>query len=161
MKIYTLEREQSIHCPLVEIFRFFADASNLERLTPPWLRFRIVDPPSSIRQGTRINYSLRIHGFPVRWQSTITSWEPPRRFVDEQTRGPYRLWIHEHSFFEKDGGTLVRDHVRYAVFGGGLVNRFMVEPDLARIFDYRRKALMEIWEGTGLPPGIRGRSPSR
>jgi ligand-binding SRPBCC domain-containing protein len=77
------------------------------------------------------------------WQSEITAWEPPRRFVDEQRRGPYRLWVHEHRFDAGDGGTLARDKVEYAVLGGGLVNRLFVVGDLRKIFDYRAEALKE------------------
>src|SRR3954468_23005074 len=96
--------------PVTEVFMFFAEPGNLETLTPPWLRFHILTPqPILMRAGARIDYRLRVHGLPVRWQSEITAWEPPVRFVDEQRRGPYRVWVHEHTFEEGDGGTEVRD----------------------------------------------------
>lgn len=129
-----------------EVFAFFSDARNLEVLTPPWLRFRILTPePIELSTGTLLDYELKLHGFPVRWQSEITAWEPPRRFVDEQRRGPYRLWIHEHRFEPRDSGTLAQDRVRYSVFGGALVNRFLVEPDLRRIFAFRQQKLLELF----------------
>ena len=81
----------------------------------------------------------------MRWQGEITAWDPPKRFVDEQRRGPYRLWIHEHCFREKDGGTVVEDSVRYAALGGALINRLIVRPDLERIFDYRHRRLLNIF----------------
>ena len=96
--------------------------------------------------GTRIDYRLRLHGIPLRWTSDITTWEPPFRFVDEQVRGPYRIWIHEHTFEEKPGGTVVRDNVRYSVLGGALVNRVFVRPDLRKIFGYRHARLREIFD---------------
>lgn len=96
-------------------------------------------------QGTKIDYALRIHGIPLRWQSEITSWQPPFRFVDEQRKGPYRAWIHEHTFEEKDGGTLVRDVVQYTVRGGEIVRRLLVAPDLEKIFTYRTQQLSRIW----------------
>ena len=87
--------------PLKEVFPFFADAGNQERITPPWLRFEVLtDFPVSIQEGTIIDYRLRIHGIAVRWRSEITVWDPPLRFVDMQRRGPCRKWIHEHFFID-------------------------------------------------------------
>jgi ligand-binding SRPBCC domain-containing protein len=129
-----------------EVFPFFADAFNLEAITPASLGFTILTPPPiTMRQGARIDYQLRINSVPVRWQSEITSWEPPHRFVDEQRRGPYRVWIHEHIFEERDGGTLVMDRVRYAVPGGAMIERLLVRPQLRKIFTYRRTRLSEIF----------------
>lgn len=146
MRVRTLEVEQWLPRPRDEVFPFFADAFNLERITPPLLRFRVVSTsPIEMRQGTLIDYRLRIHGLPVRWQSEITIWEPPHRFVDEQRRGPYRQWWHEHSFEERDGGTVCRDVVRYAAPGGTLVHRWLVEPDVRRIFEFRRAELARIF----------------
>jgi len=125
-----------------DVFSFFADARNLERLTPPWLNFRILSSlDEGIREGSLIDYKLRLRGVPIRWRTEISTWEPPFRFVDEMRRGPYREWIHEHRFEERDGGTLMTDEVRYAVPGGQLVHRLLVRPDLERIFRYRREQL--------------------
>ena len=141
----TLEMRQWFPRPRAEVFAFFSDAANLERITPPWLRFEILTPrPLAMRPGATIDYRLRLRGVPVRWQSEITIWDPPRRFVDEQRRGPYRVWIHEHELTERDGGTEVRDFVRYAVPGGRWIDRLLVRPDVARIFDYRRRVLQEL-----------------
>ena len=127
-----------------EVFPFFADARNLDLLTPPWLHFQILDPgPIPIQAGTEIDYRLRVRGVPLRWRSRITAWDPPSLFVDEQVRGPYRRWIHQHRFRPVEGGTLVEDRVRYAVWGGRLVDRWLVAPDLSRIFRYRRDRLAE------------------
>lgn len=131
-----------------EVFPFFADARNLEAITPDAVRFEILTPPPIVmRVGLRIDYRLRIQGIPIRWQSEITAWDPPRRFVDEQRRGPYRLWIHEHSFEERDAGTIVRDQVQYAAPGGPLVERLLVRPRLRRIFAYRHARLRERFAG--------------
>ncbi|HEU4334452.1 MAG TPA: SRPBCC family protein [Candidatus Eisenbacteria bacterium] len=127
---------------MAEVFPFFADARNLEELTPPFLRFQVLSPPPiPMAAGTRIDYRLRLHGIPIRWQSEITAWEPMRMFVDEQRRGPYRTWIHTHRFTAKNGGTLVEDEVRYDVPGGALVNALFVRNDVARIFAYREAKL--------------------
>jgi ligand-binding SRPBCC domain-containing protein len=145
MDLYTLKAEQWIPRPLDAVFPFFADPRNLEELTPPWLHFRILTPRVEMRAGARMDYQLKLHGIPLKWQSEITLWEPPFRFVDRQTRGPYRLWIHEHTFQPKDGGTLMRDSLQYAVRGGALVWRLLVAPDLEKIFNYRRSRLELIY----------------
>lgn len=155
MKIYTFESEQWLPRPLDEVFAFFADTGNLQVLTPPWLHFKILTPgPVEMKPGALIDYRLRLHGVQIRWQSEITAWDPPHRFVDEQRRGPYLLWIHEHSFAGQDGGTVIRDRIEYVVPGGAPVQKLFVGPDLRRIFDYRRRKLREIFAGVPpLPPG--------
>ncbi len=138
--------------PRPEVFAFFADAGNLEAITPPWLHFHIVTPqPIAMRQGALIDYHLRLRGLPITWETEITAWDPPRRFVDEQLRGPYRLWIHEHTFEEDGDGTIVNDYVRYAIpfgFLGRLANRVMVARDLRVIFGYREARLREAFDRT-------------
>jgi len=144
--------EQWLPGPLGEVFPFFADARNLERITPPWLRFRILTPgPIEMTVGTRIEYKLRIRGVPLRWESEITVWEPPYRFVDEQRRGPYRSWIHTHRFVADGVGTRVHDDVVYSVWGGRVVDRLLVRRDVAKIFDYRRSVLSKMWPGRVTP----------
>jgi ligand-binding SRPBCC domain-containing protein len=143
MTVHTLERIQRLPHPPHEAFEFFGDAFNLERITPPWLRFRVVSPAAiEMCLGTLIEYRVRLHGIPLRWLTRIVEWEPGRRFVDVQVRGPYRLWHHTHSF-EPDGeGTLMRDLVRYALpLGplGELLHRALVRRDLDRIFDFRQE----------------------
>jgi ligand-binding SRPBCC domain-containing protein len=150
MRLRRLERTTLVPRPIDEVFAFFADAGNLEELTPPWLAFAIVTPrPIEMTEGTLIDYRLRVHGLPLSWRSEITAWDPPRRFVDEQVKGPYRCWHHEH-LFEPDvqGGrpdaTRVIDRVDYAVLFDPLVHRF-VEKDLDRIFAYRQERLRAVF----------------
>lgn len=128
-----------------EVFPFFADAFNLEAITPPWLKFEVLTPrPIVMRAGQRIDYRLRLRGLPLRWQSEITAWEPPHRFVDEQRRGPYRAWIHEHRFEEQNGGTHATDLVSYAVLGGWMVNTLLVQRDVEKIFRFRQEKLRSL-----------------
>jgi len=149
MRAYRLVTEQRIRKSLEEVFPFFAEAHNLEGITPPWLHFAIETPGSiEMRPGARIDYRLRLHWIPFRWQTEITAWEPPHRFVDTQIRGPYRLWVHEHRFAGDGEETIVRDTVHYAPRGGSLVNRLFVAPHLLRIFRYRQEALNRIFGGT-------------
>lgn len=132
--------------PIDDVFAFFARAENLERLTPPFLNFRIRSSvPIAMREGTTIDYRIRLRGIPLTWRSEITVWDPPLRFVDEQRRGPYRSWVHTHAFHPEDGGTDVRDRVRYRVWGGAPINRLLVAPDLRRIFRYRQDVLQSIF----------------
>ncbi|UCF69494.1 MAG: SRPBCC family protein [Acidobacteriota bacterium] len=132
--------------PLEEVFPFFSDAYNLEQITPDFLKFRVLTPrPIEMRPGTLIDYKLRVRGLPLRWQSEITVWDPPLRFVDEQRRGPYRLWHHEHLFEARAGETLVRDIVDYAVWGGALIDRLFVRRDVERIFRFRQQVLASMF----------------
>jgi ligand-binding SRPBCC domain-containing protein len=128
--------------PLEEVFAFFSDAANLEALTPQWLHFRIhTPPPIAMRSGTLIDYSIRVHGLPISWQSEISVWDPPHRFVDVQRRGPYRRWEHTHAFAAVDGGTRVTDVVDFDVPFSFLAGRF-VRRDVEKIFAFRREALL-------------------
>jgi ligand-binding SRPBCC domain-containing protein len=129
-----------------ELFPFFADAYNLEAITPPWLRFAVLTPaPIEMRAGALIDYALRLHGVPLRWRTEIAVWEPPVRFVDRQVSGPYALWEHEHRFRDVAGGVVMSDHVSYRIRGGRLADRIgdlaVARRDLRRIFEYRRDAL--------------------
>lgn len=132
--------------PLDEVFPFFAEARNLGVLTPRWLAFEVLPGgPAAMAEGVLIDYRLRLRGLPIRWRSEITKWQPPNVFVDEQRRGPYRMWVHEHRFREVDGKTLAEDFVRYAVPGGWLADRLLVRRDLSKIFRYRRDKLEAIF----------------
>ena len=147
MKCSIFEAEQLVRRPRPEVFDFFSRAENLEALTPPWLKFHIVTRcPIEMRAGCLIDYKLRIRGIPVRWQTEITVWEPPFRFVDRQLKGPYRCWIHEHTFEEHPEGTLVKDRVQYAVLGGKLMDFLFVRRDVRTIFAYRSKRLNEVFD---------------
>jgi ligand-binding SRPBCC domain-containing protein len=156
VSVHVLEREQWVPTPPTETFETFSDAFALERITPPWLRFRVETPgPIELRQGTLISYSLRLHRLPIRWLTRIEVWDPPGRFVDVQLRGPYRLWEHTHSFEPLAGGTTIVDRVRYALpLGpvGELAHSLIVRRDLGRIFDYRREAVADLLTGRGQRP---------
>lgn len=152
MRTHRFETEAWLGRSREEVFPFFADAFNLERITPPFLRFRVVTArPIEMGVGTLIDYRLRVHGAPIRWRTEITAWDPMRMFVDEQVRGPYRLWRHTHTFEERGGGTLMRDVVEYAAPLGWISVPLLVRRDVARIFAYREGAMRRIFEGAGEP----------
>jgi ligand-binding SRPBCC domain-containing protein len=147
VRVRTLTIEQWLPRLIGEVFAFFSDAHNLDVLTPPWLHFRILTPrPIPMGAGTIIEYRLRWRGVPLFWRTEVPLWQPPHRFVDRQVRGPYLQWVHEHTFEERDGGTLMRDTVNFAVPGGLLepaLAHLIVTPDVRRIFAYRRQKMRE------------------
>ncbi len=154
MTPYSLRREQWFPRPVEEVFAFFADAHNLEAITPPWLRFHVLTPgPIEMRPGALIRYRLRWHGVPLRWLTEVRSWRPPAELVDVQLQGPYRLWHHTHTFEPAGGGTRMLDVVRYALpLGplGRLAHAWVVKRDLEAIFDYRAAKVSEAL-GAGRP----------
>jgi ligand-binding SRPBCC domain-containing protein len=141
MSLHVLRRQQFLPISRAEAFEFFADARNLEEITPPWLNFRIVTPmPIDLKEGALIQYKLSWRGIPLSWKTEIRKWNPPYGFVDTQIRGPYQLWHHTHKFEEVEGGTMMTDVVWYKVWGGvfgDLINTLKVRHDVKRIFDYR------------------------
>ena len=147
IKKQTLETSLWLPKPRENIFPFFSDAFNLELLTPSFLKFKVITPrPIVMECGTKINYKLSLRGIPMWWTSLINDWDPPFKFVDQQIRGPFLFWNHEHIFEPMDGGCLVRDKLEYKVLGGSLVNKLAVFNDLQKIFDYRRLKLKLIFE---------------
>jgi len=147
MPDYLLRRQQFIPQSIEEVFAFFADAVNLEYLTPSWLHFKIrTELPISMKTGTLIDYTIRWRLLPVTWRTEILDWTPPFRFVDQQIKGPYRLWHHTHTFESDAEGTLMTDIVRYELPLGPLgmiAHRLVVQHDLNAIFDYRFKRIAE------------------
>jgi ligand-binding SRPBCC domain-containing protein len=151
MAVHRLERRQFVARPLEEVFAFFAEARNLERITPPWLSFSVLTPdPVRMAVGTLIDYRLRLHGISLGWTSQIEVWEPSRQFVDRAVRGPFSLWHHRHRFSASGDGTIVSDEVHYAPPLGALgeiADRLIVARDLDRIFAHRHRAVAQILEG--------------
>jgi len=144
---WRLETMQVFHRPLEEVFAFFADAGNLERITPAHLNFEILTPtPIEMQSGARIDYRIRLLGVPMRWQTIIPAWEPPHRFVDEQVRGPYHRWVHEHRFEPAGAQVIVRDRVDYRPRGGRIPHLLFVAAQLKSIFRQRHEALAD-WFG--------------
>ncbi|MEL7473125.1 MAG: SRPBCC family protein [Planctomycetota bacterium] len=147
-KVRTLEKEIWLAAPLETVFDFFSDAHNLEEITPPILKFRVLTPrPIPMEQGTLIDYKLSLRGFPMKWRTRIAVWEPPRRFVDMQLRGPYRWWHHTHTFESHNGGTRCKDIVEYQHLGGPIIDKLLVRPDVEKIFAYREQKMVELFGG--------------
>jgi ligand-binding SRPBCC domain-containing protein len=144
MREFTYRTELWLPRRLAEVFPFFAEARNLEYITPQWLNFEVLTPdPLIMRAGTMIDYRIRFYGIPMRWRTQIVEWDPPHRFADVQLRGPYTLWHHTHSLEERGGGTLCRDDVRYHPRGGALMNWLFVRRDIERIFTFRSQRLAQ------------------
>jgi ligand-binding SRPBCC domain-containing protein len=149
MTTYQLVREQTVSLSLDEVFAFFADARNLETLTPPWLKFEILTPGEiPMQAGAIIQYALRFRGVPIHWTTSITVWNPPFEFVDVQLSGPYVLWHHRHTFESVGTNTKMIDEVHYRLpFGkiGNMVHALIVRRDLQRIFDFRKKVIEDTF----------------
>ncbi len=149
MAEHILQRTQVVQRPINKVFDFFADPANLERITPPQLGFRILtERPISVAEGTLIDYVLRRRGVPVKWRTEISVWRPPHEFIDRQLKGPYKQWIHRHTFEDIDGSTtLMKDEIRYRLpfepFGD--LGHFLVKKELNFIFDFRHRAIAEIF----------------
>jgi len=151
MKTYFLERLQIIPRPRGEAFAFFCDAFNLERITPPFLRFHILtSPPIKIEAGTVIDYRLSLFGAPIRWRTVIESWIPEQLFVDRQIKGPYAYWRHTHSFEERGPRQiLMRDLIEYSIpyaILGRVAHRLFVKRWLNEIFNYRAAMTAHLLE---------------
>lgn len=148
MSEYNLRKSMVLGKPIKETFDFFADAANLEKITPPALQFRITTPqPIEIQEGTIIEYGLRLHGVPMNWKTLISEWDPPHSFTDEALKSPYALWIHKHTFKKLDENrTEIKDEVRYKLpFGPlGTLAHWYVRGELERIFEFRQQSVLEL-----------------
>ena len=148
MAEYIFKTLQEIDLPRAEVFEFFSNAENLERITPPELGFNIItELPIDIKKGTLIDYKLSLHGFPIKWRTEITHWDPPFEFIDMQLHGPYKQWIHLHRFTEPEPGkTLMEDEVRYRLpfEPVGDIAQFLISGQIKNIFDYRQKVVSEV-----------------
>ena len=148
--MHTLITSMSLPLARDQVFAFFAEATNLERITPPELGFKLVTPaPLHLSAGTRIDYRLHLFGIPFSWQSEIQRWDPPEVFVDVQRRGPYKHWVHTHRFREEQGATIIEDEVQYALPYAPLGELFypLVRLQLHRIFRYRHHAIRAYFCG--------------
>lgn len=150
-KYWRLTMSQWLNQPREELFQFFGDATNLEKITPSMLGFKVVSPtPIDMKPGTLIDYKLKVRGIPIRWRTLIATWDPPNKFTDEQLKGPYKRWHHTHTFTEEDGGTRCDDLVEYAPPGGPLaplINKLVVQKDVEKIFAHRAKILEDLFSG--------------
>ena len=148
--MHILTKETIINRPLNEVFDFFSKAENLNKLTPPELSFKIITPlPIEIKQGAVIDYKIKLNGIPFYWKTEITIFEPQKRFIDKQLKGPYKVWIHEHTFEERDGKTYMKDIVQFLSPGWilePLINKLFVEKKVKAIFDYRETILKGLFK---------------
>ncbi len=149
MKPHILIRETILNGSIEEVFNFFCKAENLDKITPPILGFRIITPlPVEMKKGTLIDYKIKLNGIPFNWHTEITKWDPPHSFEDTQLKGPYKMWVHEHKFIERNNKTFMTDTVRYISPGGVfefIPHNLFVKKKVNLIFDYRQKIFDELF----------------
>ena len=145
---YRLTMSTVVRRPLLQVFSFLSDATNLDDITPVWVKYRILTPmPLEMREGPTFDYAMRIRGFPVKWRTEITEWSPPYAFADTQVRGPFRTWRDRHVFTELDAkATLVRNDVHYSVSGGALAHRLLVRRSLMAVYRHEQQAMRRLIE---------------
>ena len=147
--MYNIKFSQFIPQPIDKVFAFFARPENLECITPKNLKFSIKTlSPIRMETGQIIDYNIKIKGFPLRWRSLISSYDPPYRFIDEQIRGPYSKWHHTHTFTKENGGTKIDDQIEYSLpFGllGRITHSIWIKKDLEKIFEYRSKTIEKVF----------------
>lgn len=150
MAEHTLTRKLSINRNIDEVFDFFSEAQNLQEICPPELNFNILTPlPIEVKKDTIIDYKLKLRGFPIKWKTRISDWNPPFSFVDESLKGPYKQWIHTHTFAENaEGGTEMEDIVRYRLpfEPVGDIALWFVRRELDYIFDFRQETVIRMLE---------------
>jgi ligand-binding SRPBCC domain-containing protein len=138
-----------IRRPLNEVFEFFSKAENLNEITPPMLRFKILSPlPIEMKKGTLIDYSIVMHGIPFKWKTKITDWNPGVSFTDEQLKGPYRVWRHQHVFAAEGEFTRMTDIVYYLSPGWifePLIEKFFIKKKVKEIFSFRELKLKQLF----------------
>ena len=151
MKVYTLKFEQKINKPIEEVFSFFSKPENLALITPPKLNFKILTPTSiEMKEGQLIDYTIKLYGFEVRWRTLITEYEYPKKFIDQQIKGPYSMWHHVHTFYDHGDYVHMVDEINYSIsFGliGRLINKLLIKKDLIEIFDYRKNIIDKHFKG--------------
>ena len=149
MKIYELNKTQYIKRSIEEVFSFFEKAENLALITPEKLAFKILTPtPIVMVKGTLIDYTIRLMGFPVHWRTLITKYNPPYEFVDEQIKGPYLFWHHTHTFKAVNGGSEIKDKVKYSIpmgYLGQFIHKIWIKKDLEKIFEYRKAVIDKLF----------------
>lgn len=150
MKVYTLEKKQKVSRNILNVFNFFSKPENLSIITPKKLDFKITtSSPVDMKEGTLIDYTIKIMTVPVRWRTLISKYDPPNLFVDKQLKGPYLMWEHTHTFKKiNNNETLIQDIVKYSLpysFIGNIVNALYVKRDLKNIFSYRKEKIKEIF----------------
>lgn len=150
MREYVLEKTTQINKPLAEVFEFFSKAENLNKITPSEVYFKILTPlPIPMAKGTLIDYRIKLNGIPFKWKTEISEWNPPFKFADQQLKGPYSKWYHEHIFEEKNGITIMTDRVTYLSKGWILapfLHWLFVDKKVKEIFEFREIELMKIFE---------------
>jgi len=152
--MYNINREQIVDANLEEVFGFFEKPENLQIITPDWMKFDIITPhPLEMKEHAEFDYKISLMFIPLKWKTEITNYDPPYKFVDEQKKGPYKLWIHTHTFEAVGNKTKITDNVDYDLFGGPfkiLVHSLYIRKNLESIFNYRSRKINQLFNKKGV-----------
>ncbi|HZH65948.1 MAG TPA: SRPBCC family protein [Flavisolibacter sp.] len=155
-KVYSVFSRQNVPVSLEEVWAFFSDAKNLAAVTPPHLNLKVTNEVygGALYPGQVMTYKVKpLLGIPIAWMTEITHVEPMKYFVDEQRKGPYKLWHHQHHFKKIEGGVEMTDLVHYRLplgILGSVANSLLVKSELNKIFAYRYQRVIELfgkWKG--------------
>lgn len=148
--MFEINKIQEINLSREKVFKFFENPQNLETITPEWLKFKILNEGElQMRSGAEFKYLIKLGIFPMKWLTKITNYEPPVKFVDEQLKGPYKKWIHTHSFNEINGKTIIKDNVKYDLYGGPLkyiIHKLFVKNKVRKIFEHRSEEIAKLFK---------------
>lgn len=140
--MFEFNQQQIINAPIEKVFSFFQQPENLSKTTPAWLNFKILTPlPLTMKEGAIFEYEIKLFGFRFLWKTLISKYKPLELFVDEQNKGPYKKWVHTHSFVEINGKVIMHDHISYDLFGGPLkylLNKIFIKRSIKNIFKFRK-----------------------
>lgn len=149
--MYQLKRQQLVKTDMATCWDFFSSPGNLQKITPKYMGFDVLtEVPEKMYEGLMIEYRVRpLLGIPMNWITEITHVKEHQFFVDEQRKGPYRIWHHEHHFETVDNGVLMSDIVSYELpYGilGKIAHPILVQRKLNEIFDFRFEIVEEIFK---------------
>jgi len=149
--MYQIKRIQNIPIELKKAWDFFSQPDNLKLITPDYLNFKILSKSDAgeMYPGMIITYTLSpLFHISINWATEISQVKEYKYFIDNQIKGPYKIWHHEHHFKETEQGVEMRDILYYEIpygFVGRLLHKLIIEKKVNEIFNYREQKIKELF----------------